>query len=531
MATSQGNRKWKKAVALLLTAALACSIPLSGCSNNNDAGNASAGENGGASAGSEAENQSTEPKRLVLFNPFQTATSTSENIDLIASTLEEMMAEDGLYIDLDWVVIPRDSFEEKKNTLLAGGEQIDGFIGDSDDLGGDIQKGGLVLPITDLIDEYGTHLKEIIPDSTWAEMMQGDGEIYAIPSYNRTYWTGAVIRKDWLDEAGLDMPETVEDLEEAMEAFKQREGVMPAGGKPWYIEPPLASAISGGVTAENGWETESPEGEFIQAYEHPDYQKFLEMYNRWLDNGWFDPDFLVTEETNYESMLYSGRLGIYWCDPTQIDKFIPLLQAEDPDAELEVLPILSGPMGEAALQETTGVRNVAYVTTMSENPELVVQYFDWLVSDPEHYHVAKYGIEGTHYVLEDDGKWRSPDSAGGDDTKRGYEDIFAPLEFEDLMIDKQTLYYDTEALQDYFRSLPSYTHPFKDPKGNFVIDWTDIGNYNALDIWTEMYNIACEARPLSDWEVIVQEYEDSVAVAYGPIREQYKAWKEKVGRS
>ncbi len=530
MSTSQ-NRKWKKAAAFLLAAAMVCSIPLSGCSSSDAGSSGSAASAGGADASGAEASTSTEPQRLVLFYPFQTSTSTSENIDMVEGLLEEAMAEDGLYIDLDWVIIPRDSFEEKKNTLLAGGDQLDGFIGDSDDLGGDIQKGGLVLPITDLLDEYGTHLQEMIPEATWAEMMQGDGEIYAIPSYNRTYWTGAVIRKDWLDDAGLDMPETLEELEAAMEAFKQRDGVIPAGGKPWYIEPPMASAVSGGITAENGWETESPDGEFIQAYEHPDYVKFLEMYNRWLDNGWFDPDFLVTEETNYESMLYSGRMGIYFCDPTQINTYIPLLQAEDPDAELEVLPVLSGPMGEAALQETTGVKNVAYVSTMSEHPELVIQYFDWLVSDPEHYHLAKYGVEDTHYVVEEDGRWRSPDSAGGDDTKRGYEDIFAPLEYEDLMIDKQTLYYDTEALQDYYRSLPHYTHPFKDPKGNFNIDWTDIGNYNALDIWTEMYNIACGARPISDWEIIVQEYEDSVAVAYGPIREQYQAWKESIGRS
>ena len=77
--------------------------------------------------------------------------------------------------------------------------------------------------------------------------------------------------------------------------------------------------------------------------------------------------------------------------------------------------------------------NVAYVTTMSKQPELVVKYFDWLVSDQENYKLGKYGIENTHYVIEEDGRWRSPDSAGGDDSKRGYEDIFAPLEFEGLM--------------------------------------------------------------------------------------------------
>lgn len=514
-------RKLKRLTALFLSVMLMLgSLSLTGCSKNNSSSGSSSGTTGTAE----------EPEKLVIFYPYQTSTSTTDNIKLVEEELEKKMAEDGLYIDLDWVIIPRESFEEKKNTLLAGGSQLDALVGDADDLGSDIRKGGLVLPITDLIEQYGPHLKALIPESTWAETKQGDGQIYAIPSYNRIYWTGAIIRKDWLDDAGLEMPKTLDDFEKVLAAFKERDGVLPVGGKPWFIEPTMASAVSGGITAENGWETESPEGEFIQAYEHPNYVKFLEMYNRWLDNGWFDPDFLVTEESTYDRMLCSGKMGVYFCDPTQINTFIPLLQKEDPDAELAVMPVLSGPMGEAALQETTGIRTLVYVTTTSKHPELVIKYFDWLVSNPEYYQLAKYGIESKHYVLNEDGRWRSPDSANGDDTKRGYEEIFAPLDFEDLMLKKEALYYDTDALQEYYRSLPSYTHPFKDPKGNFIIDYTNIGDYNAIDIWTEMYNIACEARPLSDWQTVVDEYEASVQVAYVEIRRQYHEWKKSVGR-
>lgn len=492
---------------------------LTGCGNSNVEDNVET-ENG------------VEAKKLVIFNPFQTSTSTPENIEIVEKALEEKMAEDGLNIDLDWVVIPRDSFEEKKNTLLAGGEQLDGFVGDLDDLNNDVIKGGLVLPLNDLIEEYGPHLKEMIPEETWAEVTSADGQINAIPSYNRIYWTGAIIRKDWLDDAGLEMPQTLDEFEIVLETFKNRgDGIIPAGGKPWYIEPNMASAVSGGVTAENGWETESPEGEFIQAYEHPDYQEFLKMYNRWLDNGWFDPDFLVTDENNYQNMLCSGKMGVYFTDPTMINTFIPLIQSQDPEAELEVLPVLSGPMGEAALQEISGIKNTVYVSTTSKHPELVVQFFDWLVSDPENYQLAKYGIKDTHYVITDGGKWTAPEQCGGDLTKRGYEDIFAPLDFEQVMLHQEMPYYDTDELQDYYRNLPSYTHPFKDPKGNFIIDYSKVGDYNALDIWTEMYNIACQARPLSDWQLIVDEYEASVKDAYEEVRNQYSDWKIEIGRN
>ncbi len=508
--------KVKQLIMGTLITALTMSV-LAGCGNSGTGGS-------GDSNGEEAQ-------KLVMFNPFQTSTSTPENIEMIEKALEEEMKKDGLNIDLDWVVIPRDSFEEKKNTLLAGKEQLDGFIGDMDDLGVDVVKDGLVLPLNDLLDQYGSHLKELIPLEVWAEVTSPDGSINAIPSYNRVYWTGAVIRKDWLDDAGLEMPKTLDEFEAALEAFKNRgDGIIPAGGNPWFIEAQLASAVSGGITAENGWETESPEGEFIQAYEHPDYQEFLKMYNRWLDNGWFDPDFLVSEDNSYQNMLYSGKMGVYFTDPAMINTFIPLLKEQNPEAELEILPILSGPKGEAALLEISGIRNVAYVSTTSKHPELVVKFIDWLVSDPEHYQLAKYGIKDTHYVLTEEGKWTAPESCGGDLTKRGYEDIFAPLDYEGLMFNREMPYYDTDAYQDYCRSLPQYKHPFKDMKGNFSIDYSTIGDYNSIDIWTEMYNIACKARPLSDWQVVVDEYEESVKDAYTEIRRQYNEWKASVGR-
>lgn len=510
----------KKLVSAGLAIATVASL-FTGCSGGGTtASNAASGAESGAAA-------NTEPQRMVLLYPFQTVTSTTDYIEKVRGKLQEKMAEDSLYIDLDWIIIPRDNFDEKKNTLLASGDQLDGLVGDTDDFWGDVMKPGLVRPIDDLVDQYAPNLKKLIPERTWTEVRNVKGEICAIPSYSREYWNGTVIRKDWLDEAGLEMPQTIEELEAAMEAFKKRPNVIPAGGKPWFMESHLASAVSGGVTAENGWETVSPEGEFIQAYEHPNYVKFLEMYNKWISSGWYDPDFLVTDDTDYESMLYTGRMGIYFCDPKTIEKYIPLVQAQDPKAVLEVAPVFSGPMGEAALQENAGVRYVTYLTTYSKQPELVVKYLDWLVSDPENYRLARYGIEGENYVLEDGDKWRSPDSTGGDDNKRGYEDVFAPLEFEALKLDRKTQYYDLEKLHDYYAGLPTYTHPLTTETSKFIIDWDAVGNFNSLDIWTEMFNISAGARPISDWQKVVDDYEASVTEPYAKIRAQYKEWKAK----
>ncbi|MDR1663423.1 MAG: extracellular solute-binding protein [Clostridiales bacterium] len=465
------------------------------------------------------------PAKLVLFYPFQSATSTPEGMDAVRAELEKQMAED-LNVTLDWIIIPRDGFEEKKNTLLASGDQLDGFIGDTDDFGVDISKPGLVAPIGALVEQYGQNIRKMMPEDAWINVKNPSGEILGIPSYERVYWNGAIIRQDWLEDAGLEMPTTVEEFETVLAAFKDRGDVVPVAGKPWFLEPSMASAISGGVTAETGWETESPEGVFIQAYEHPDYVKFLEMYRRWLDNGWYDPDFLVTDESQYDQWLITGKVGVLFTDPRNIDRYQPQLTAQDPDGKLEIMPVLSGPMGDAALPENSGAGMIAYVTTMSKHPELVVKYFDWLAANRENYILGKYGIDGANYVRDGEDGWKLPDSAGGDESKRGYDTVYMPLSYEGYALKRTDLSYDVEATQDYYRSLPMFVNPLK----GFVIDWEKVGDFNSIDIWVENYNIAAGVRPISEWQAMVDEYEASVEGPYAEIRRQHEEWKAANGR-
>jgi putative aldouronate transport system substrate-binding protein len=319
------------------------------------------------------------------------------------------------------------------------------------------------------------------------------------------------------------MPETVEDLENVLRVFKNRGNIIPVGGKPWFLEPTMASAISGGITAENGWETISPEGEFIQSYEHPNYVKFLEMYRRWIDNGWYDPDFLVTEETQYDQWIITGKLGVLFTDPRNIDRYETQLAQQDPKGRLAVMPVLSGPMGQAALLENDGAGRIVYITQMSKNPDRVIQYFDWMLSDKENYVLGRYGIDGSNFVRNGEKGWRLPDNAGGDETKRGYDMIYMPLSYEFYNLSRTDVSPDIERIQNYYRSLPTYKNPLK----GFIIDWGKVGDFNSIDIWTEIYNIAVGVRPLSDWSKVVDEYEASVAAPYGEIRRQFAEWKQK----
>jgi len=76
-----------------------------------------------------------------------------------------------------------------------------------------------IIPITDLLDEYGQNLLSVIPEEQWEIMKNADGEIMGIPRSTPTSPYITWVRQDWLDELGLEVPSTWDELEATIEAF------------------------------------------------------------------------------------------------------------------------------------------------------------------------------------------------------------------------------------------------------------------------------------------------------------------------
>lgn len=515
----------KKTILALLLAVFMGFGALTGCGSQETAppagttpassGNA---ENPGSGYPVKNENQES----LAIFYPFA-GTQTQEGIEEVATALEEKM-KDNVNVTMDWIIIPREGFEEKLNTLLVGGDQLDAGVGDMDDLGSMSLKPGLVRPLDDLIEKYGQNLKKVIPQDAWDGVKNTKGQIVAIPAYNRYYWQGAVIRKDWLDKVGMEVPKTLEGLEAVMEAFKKMDSnVIPASGASWYMEPLIAAAVNGGVTPNNEWDTLDPTGEkVINGFLHPEYMKFLELYHKWLGNGWFNKDFLVTDDQQNEQMFVSGRIGILFTDPHNADRLEKIIQQNDPNGKVTFLPVLEDKDGKTNFILNNGVDRIVWINANGPHPERVVQYFDWLFSDPENYNLAKYGIEGKHWIREEDNKWSLPPEAEGDPNKRGYFDIFAPLVVESFIMQRTDEPAINAEMDEMYKSVPVLQPKLK----GFVADWDAVGNVNTIDLWGEMYNIAVGARPLSDYEKLCQDYlKSGGSKIYDELTRQYQEWK------
>ncbi|MEL6426043.1 MAG: sugar ABC transporter permease, partial [Pseudomonadota bacterium] len=113
---------------------------------------------------------------------------------------------------------------EALNLMLATGE-IPDIVGSSrlKDFVNQYGPEGAFFPLNDLIEEHAPNLKayfESRPEIRSA-ISAADGNMYYIPylpdgKYGRAYF----IRYDWLETLGLEVPETVEEFENALRAFR-----------------------------------------------------------------------------------------------------------------------------------------------------------------------------------------------------------------------------------------------------------------------------------------------------------------------
>ena len=154
--------------------------------------------------------------------------------------LNKMMSDTG--IKINWNTMS-DSLGEQVNIHIAGGDLPDAFLGvgfSNYDLANYGEDGTFIDLTPYITEEYMPNLTKILnehPDIRAAITMD-DGKIYGLPSGEQMGTAGigksedysifsipqfAMINKAWLDDLGLAMPTTLDELHDVLVAFKEND--------------------------------------------------------------------------------------------------------------------------------------------------------------------------------------------------------------------------------------------------------------------------------------------------------------------
>lgn len=377
------------AVATLLASILAA------CGSNNDnGGNAAPAASSPAASGSASAPASNEEKpNLKRLDVWQ---GEDYNTYPVGKLLEEKT---GYKVQYD--MLPQDKWAEKLNLIMASGEAYD-LVTMLPDLAlySDYAQKGALTDLTPLIEQYGPNIKAGISQQSF-DALKVNGKIYAIP-VSVTYELGmsVLIRTDWLEKVGMQMPTTTDELTAVLQAFKDKD---PGGNGdqnvPLTIKGDLAMLdnIVGAFGMPNTWN--DIDGQLVPRVLDPQYKDYVAYLGNWYKQGLLDKEFVVNKDATAKEKFSSGKAGaivVHWADiPALSDALTKVV----PDAKFAYVPALKGPAGKSGFAANAGFDRLTFVPKAAKNAEDAVKWINASM-EPATFKEVAIGVEGTHHKVE-----------------------------------------------------------------------------------------------------------------------------------
>ena len=234
-------------------------------------------------------------------------------------------------------------------------------------------------------------------------MKTDQGDYFAFPFIrgDRMLQTsaGPVIRHDWLKELNMDIPETIDDWEKVLTAFKEKKNA----------KSPLS--ISEGHIA--GW------GLFVGAFGIADglyidngvvkygaleteYKDFLTLMNKWYQKGLLAADFASIDPQTIDSNIINGFSGATAGSiGSGIGRWMSAAREEGFLLAATPYPVINrGDKPEFGQMQLPLPGTFAAISKNCENIEAAMKFLDYGYSE-EGRMMYNFGIEGTSYVKKE----------------------------------------------------------------------------------------------------------------------------------
>lgn len=298
---------------------------------------------------------------------------------------------------------------EAMNLLLASGK-IPDIVGTSriKDVVNQYGPQGAFMPLNDLIDEHAPHLKAYFDErpNVRSALTAADGNMYYIPylpdgKYGRAFW----MRTDWLDKLGLDVPETVEEYENALRAFRDGDpngnglkDEVPYFARQWEEVIRLVTLFGGRSSGSDTYHDFMVEdGQIKHPYAETGYRDGIKGVARWYAEGLIDAE-VFTRGSSAREYLLSENLGGATHDWFASTSGYNRLSKDIPGFEFKAIAPPANVNGERFEEHRRiPIKPDGWaIGGMNKDPITTIKYFDFWFS-PEGRRLVNFGIEGEQY--------------------------------------------------------------------------------------------------------------------------------------
>ena len=258
---------------------------------------------------------------------------------------------------------------------------------------------GVLAPLDDLLLDHAPGLWGSMPVTTW-DAARVNGTIYGVINQQifPKPW-GVHPRKDLAEKYGLDLDtvDTWEDMEPWLEAVRDGEGITPvfvaAPGRGLWLEQyygydPLDDGIKFlGMRADDESLTA------LNTVESVEFQQAADTTKRWVDEGFMPLEPLPNDEA--QAAFRAGQYAMGY----HVEKPGNDVEAQTAYGFEFIMKNLTNPL----ILDTAGATaTMNGICTTSQNPEKAMEVLEEFNTNPDIYNLLSRGIEGTHWVWEDE---------------------------------------------------------------------------------------------------------------------------------
>ena len=333
-----------------------------------------------------------------------------EDVDMVEDAINAI-TEEKINAVVNLNIVEMGTYYEQVNLMMASQEKLDLLVTLP---GGPAHFNSLtaqnqLMDITDLVQEYGQDLLEVIPDG-WLEGTKVNGRLYSVTSMgDKATPLAFACRTDILEETGIDYStiKSAKDLEvlfaKVKELYPQMSPVAVGSAKilttPYFIDADtdLFVKYDGLGEGDNSILGIMPEdgttigNNYTNRHQLHSYATFKE----WYDKGWVYLDGATYMEGAEQLIAGNQSFGTFRCVAYGSESSFSVTCGHDMtyiwlDDEAEI--------------NTGAIRKFSWsIPVTATEPEAAMKMMNLLYTDAEIVNLLTWGIEGVHYQTLEDG--------------------------------------------------------------------------------------------------------------------------------
>ncbi len=269
---------------------------------------------------------------------------------------------------------------------------------------------GYIMKLNDTFDKYSPNITAALEKYPHIDKMikTDEGFYYGYPSVRGEEksgnillnYSGCVVRKDWLDDLGIELPETIEEWETMLRTFRDKKGAKYPLSTPYYrLHQMFAPAydcsfdhfVDHGVVKFGGTV--------------PGRIEYLKKMNEWFTEGLLDNNYAVIDEKTCDSYLMNGKTGAIFDSGGGVGTMLDAMKDKDPSFNLSatIYPYREkGKHIKIINSSAYSARDYsAAISTQCKDVETAARFLDYGYSEDGRMFM-NFGEEGVAHTMVDD---------------------------------------------------------------------------------------------------------------------------------